>query len=151
MNMDYLAHLIYVAAHCRYLVRVTEVKTRETLSGSFSKWLFGPQGFYIPEVVSRKSDNSRTYACYSDWNAFHCVLKNISEKEQQSSRAMILTFQQIAEAAKKTNADIIINPFGPASFCISNNLLCQTMESEKYQKEFPLQNSKESGKPNQPR
>ncbi len=136
MTRDYLGHLVYIAAHCRYLVRVRELPTKETWFSRFSSWLFSSQGYYVPETVSRKDGDNPACACYSDWNAFQKVLQTVSEPERRISRAMIFTFQQIAETALKTNGEIIINPFGPVSFCISTELLKEVTESEAYKKEF---------------
>ena len=136
MSSEYLSHLIYAMAHSRYLVRVSEAEKPNTSFQKFSTWLFGYHGNYIPETVMLKNESTLTCSCYTDWNAFGKVLSTLKESDRTSSRALILTFQQIADAAEKNRCPIVINPFGPSPFRLSRELLRELLNNDAYQKEF---------------
>ena len=142
MNSEYLSHLIYAVAHSRYLVRVSEAEKPAGFVQKFNTWLFGYHGSYIPETVLLRNESTVTCSCYTDWNAFGKVMSTLKESDRAASRALILTFQQIADAAEKNRCPIVINPFGPSSFRLSRELLRELLNSDAYRKEFPKKNAR---------
>ena len=141
MSGEYLSHLIYAAAHSRYLVRVNEAEKQVSFFQKLNRWLFGYHGTYIPETVLLKEENIPTCSCYTDWNAFEKGPRSKGDKNRANGKALILTFQQLADAAMKNHCPIVINPFGPSPFRLSRELLTELLNNEVYQKEFPKKNN----------
>lgn len=139
---EYMLRIAWLAARGTFLVR-TLPEPAVTPFQKLHRWLFGYSGFFRTGTVHRENSAEDFYAAYTDWDAYN----RIREEDSPESAAMILTFPQIMEVRAKQPGGVVLNPFGPVSFLLSESLLDHIMEQSWYKNDIARETDrKKSGK-----
>ena len=129
---EQMIRIAWLAARGTFLMR-TIPEPADTWFRKLHRWLFGYSGFFRAGTVHPEHTSEDMYAVYTDRDAYN----RIEEKEGgPKSEAMIMTFPQIMELRAKQPGAVVLNPFGPVSFLLSEALLDHIMEQNWYKNEI---------------
>ena len=137
INKDgFFGALVYEIVHGNYLVRVKPVDNSNNIFSKIIDFFFGYRGAYNIELVTNEYD-IEAIPVYTDWNALKKGLETLSEEDKKISQAMVMSFDEIQQTAKRINHTIVINPFNKENnFHLSRELIDDIVHSSDYQKEF---------------
>lgn len=128
---DFMSCFVYDVVHGQFLVPAKI--QNESGSGDITEAIRGSHDVMFLSVSSSRDPQKAVFPLFTDWDALSRY-SNVMEDEK--SVVLLMSFQQAVEMMHRGYDGMVINPFGPASFFLSENYVHSITSLEGYREEF---------------
>jgi hypothetical protein len=128
---DFMSCFVYDVVHGQYLVPAKI--QNEGGSGDITEAIRGSHDVMFLSVSSSRDPDKAVYPLFTDWDA---LSRYTNVMEDEKSVVLLMSFQQAVEMMHKGYDGMVINPFGPASFFLSDSYVHSITSLEGYREEF---------------
>ncbi len=128
---DFMSCFVYDVVHGQYLVPAKI--QNEAGIGDITEPIKGSHDVMFLSVSSSRDPEKAVFPLFTDWDALSRY-SNVMEDEK--SVVLLMSFQQAVEMMHKGYDGMVINPFGPASFFLSDSYVHSITSLEGYREEF---------------
>ena len=131
-DSDFMSCFVYDFVHGHYLVPA-KVGEKESVSSDITEAIRGSHDVMFLSVSSSREPDKTVLPIFTDWGTLSRY-ENVIEDEK--SVVLLMSFQQAVEIMHKGYDGMVINPFNPASFYLSENYVHSITALEGYRREF---------------
>ena len=129
---NYMSILVYDICHAHYLIPA--IIPKEDVKGDITETYKGSTTFQLFSVANDERPDEHVFPIFTDWEA----LRNYKEViEHESTISLVITFPDVIRIIRENKYDgVVINPFGPSHFFMSDEYVLGITELEGYKNDF---------------
>ena len=129
---DYMSNLLYNICHAHYLIPA--IIPKEDVKGDITETYKGSTTFQLLSVANDQRPDEHVFPIFTDWEALRAYKEAI---EHESTISLVLTFPDVIRIMRENKYDgVVINPFGPSHFFMSDEYVLSITELEGYKNDF---------------
>ena len=129
---DYMSILIYDLVHAHYLVPAKAVKDEDVMADITRAFTRSREVAFM-SVSSSNDPEHPVFPVFTDWSGMN---RYTNVMEDAKSVSVLMTFQQAVNMLKNGYTGLVVNPFGPVPFYLSEAFIQSVTNLEGYRDEF---------------